>query len=212
MLLVGLTGSIGMGKSTAAASIARMGVPVYDADAEVHKLLAPKGAAVPFVTQHFPQVVQQGVVDRKALGQIVFHNTAQREALEQHLYAHLRRRERAWLLQQYRAQHKIVVLDVPLLFEKNRAADVDVVAVVSAPAKVQRQRVLARPDMTAEKFAAILALQMPDAEKRKRANFIINTGLGHRFMRLQLRLMLWRLRGRRGHKFNPQSSVKLPKP
>ncbi len=178
MLIVGLTGSIAMGKTVAAENFRRLGVPVHDSDAAVHKLLGPGGRAVGTVGAAFPGVVKGGAVDRKALGARVFGDDAQLRKLEAILHPMVRASERAFLARASRARERIVVLDVPLLYETGGETRCDAVCVVSAPAPTQRRRALARPGMTPEKLDAVLARQMPDAEKRKRADFVINSGLG----------------------------------
>lgn len=174
MIVLGLTGSIGMGKSTVAAMFRRLRVPVFDADATVHALQAPGGAALPAIDAAFPGVVRDGVLDRAGLGAAVFGDTAKLRALEAIVHPLVDAARRAFLARHRR--RPLVVLDVPLLFERGGANGCDLVAVVSAPAHVQRARVLARPGMTPAKFADILARQVPDAEKRERADIIIPTG------------------------------------
>ena len=178
MVILGLTGSVGMGKSTAAAMLRRLGVPVHEADAAVHRLLAPGGAAVGPIAEAFPGAVEKGAVDRKRLGDLVFRDPAARTRLEAILHPLVRRATRAFLARQARAQAPLVALDIPLLFETGGEALCDAVLVVSAPPAVQAARVLARPGMTEEKFRGILAAQLSDAEKRRRADFVVPTGLG----------------------------------
>jgi dephospho-CoA kinase len=173
MIVVGLTGSIGMGKSTVAAMFRRLRVPVFDADATVHALQAPGGAALPGIAAAFGVVVD-GVLDRAALGAAVFGDTPALRRLEGIVHP-LVAAERVRFLRRHR-RATVVVLDIPLLFEGGGEKQCDVVAVVSAPAAVQRARVLARSGMTAEKFAAIVARQVPDAIKRARADIVIPTG------------------------------------
>jgi dephospho-CoA kinase len=180
MKILGLTGSIGMGKSTAAAMLRRMGVPVHDADATVHALFAPGGAAVAPVEAAFPGVVGEGRVDRAELGRRVFGDPVALARLEAIVHPLVRAAEREFLARQRRRRAALVVLDVPLLFETGGERRCDRVVVVSCPAFLQAQRVLARPGMTAAKFRAILAKQMPDAQKRRRADFVVQTGLGRR--------------------------------
>jgi dephospho-CoA kinase len=191
MIVVGLTGSIGMGKSTAADLLRRLRVPVYDADAAVHRLLAPGGRAVPAVAQRFPDVVRRGAVDRGALGRIAFADPAALKALEAIIHPQVFEAQRRFLRGHAMRRTRLVVLDIPLLFESGTARQrCAAVLVVSAPAVVQRQRVLRRPGMTAQKFAGILAQQMPDAEKRRRADVVIPTGLGKRLSWGRLRRTL----------------------
>ena len=174
MIVLGLTGSIGMGKSTVAAMFRRLRVPVFDADAAVHALQAPGGAALPGIAAAFPGTVIDGRLDRGALGSRVFGDSAALGRLEAIIHP-LVAAQRARFLRRHRFR-PLVVLDIPLLFERGGAGAVDLVAVVSAPARVQRTRVLARPGMTPAKFAAILAQQLPDADKRARADVVIPTG------------------------------------
>jgi len=183
--LLGLTGSIGMGKSTVAAMFARAGVPVFDADAAVRALQASGGAALPAIAAAFAGVIGPAGLDRTALGARVFGDPAALRLLEAILHP-LVARDRAHFLRRH-ARARAIVLDVPLLYEKGGDRHYDAVAVVSAPARVQRARVLARPGMTAPKLAAILAQQMPDAAKRARADFIIPTGHGRYATHLAVR-------------------------
>ena len=179
MVILGLTGSIAMGKSTAARMLRRrLGVPVHDSDAAVHALLAEGGAAVPLVARAFPGVVRDGAVDRRALGAVVFSDPQALRTLESLLHPMVSARSLAFLKHRARARNPLVVLDIPLLFETGGERRCDATIVVSAPALVQRQRVLARPGMTPAKLAGILARQMPDCEKRRRADFVVPTGLG----------------------------------
>ncbi|WP_419827014.1 dephospho-CoA kinase [Sphingomonas sp.] len=174
MILLGLTGSIGMGKSTVAEMLRREGVPVFDADAAVHRLQGPGGRLLPAIEAAFPGSTGGGGVDRIALGRAVFGDAEKLGQLERIVHPAVYAERAAFLARH--AARPIVVDDVPLLFEKGSAARVDAVVVVSAPAWMQRRRVMARPGMDATKFARILALQMPDAEKRRRADFVIETG------------------------------------
>ena len=178
MILIGLTGSIGMGKSETAKMFAREGVPVYDADAAVHILMAKGGEAVAPVEAAFPGVVEDGAVNRPELGKRVFGKPDELKRLEKIIHPLVGRAQRRFLEQAQRRGEKMVVLDIPLLFETGGNKYVDVSVVVSAPAFLQRQRVLARPGMTGERLNHILAQQMPDAQKRKRADFIVPSGLG----------------------------------
>jgi len=173
MIVLGLTGSIGMGKSTVARMFAEQGVPVFDADAAVHRLQGPEGALVAEIESRFPGTTGRGGVDRSALAERVLGEREALQNLEALIHPAVARERGAFLAKH--AGEPLVVLDIPLLLEKGTGA-VDKVAVVSAPADVQRARVLARPGMTEEKFERILALQMPDAEKRARADFVIPTG------------------------------------
>ncbi|MXO68883.1 dephospho-CoA kinase [Altererythrobacter marinus] len=173
--IVGLTGSIGMGKSTVAAMFARAGVPVFDADAEVRALQGPGGDLLAPIEAAFPGTTGPDGVDRDRLGREVFGNAEALGRLEAIVHPAVARRRERFLLEH--AGAPLVVFDIPLLFEKGGHASVDTVVVVSAPEDVQRERVLARPGMTPEKFAQILALQVPDAEKRRRADHVIDTGV-----------------------------------
>ena len=173
MTTVGLTGSIGMGKSTVAAMFADAGVPVFDADAAVHRLQAKGGALVDAIEAAFPGSTGADGVDRPRLGPMVLGDTAALKRLEAIVHPAVAAERAAFLAEH--AAASIILFDIPLLFETGGEERVDVVVVVSAPAAVQRARVLARPGMTPEKFDAILARQMPDAEKRARADFIVPT-------------------------------------
>jgi dephospho-CoA kinase len=174
MTVLGLTGSIGMGKSTVARMFAEAGVPVFDADAMVHQLQGPEGALVGEIERRFPGSTGPAGVDRKVLAAMVLGDSAALARLEALVHPAVAAARKAFLRRHRGAP--LVVLDIPLLFEKGRAAEVDKVAVVSAPAEIQRARVLARSDMTEARFARVLALQMPDAEKRAKADFVIPTG------------------------------------
>jgi dephospho-CoA kinase len=174
MTTLGLTGSIGMGKSTVAQMFADEGVPVFDADAAVHRLQGPAGALVAEIEARFPGTTGPEGVNRTALAERVLGEREALQNLEALVHPAVARERQLFL--EANAAAPLVVLDIPLLFETGGAARVDKVAVVSAPAEVQRARVLARPGMTVEKFERILALQFPDAEKRARADFVIPTG------------------------------------
>lgn len=172
--ILGLTGSIGMGKSTVAEMFLEEGVPVFDADAEVHRLQGPGGALLAEIEAAFPGTTGPQGVDRAALGARVFGDSAALERLEAIVHPAVARLRGRFLLEH--GGLPLVVYDIPLLFEKGGWEQVDAVAVVSAPAEVQRVRVLSRPGMTVEKFTRILDLQTPDAEKRARADYVIDTG------------------------------------
>ena len=176
MILLGLTGSIGMGKSTVAAMLRDAGVPVFDADAAVRAMQGPGGAALPAIEAAFPGTTGPDGLDRVKLGQAVFANPEALKRIEAIMHPMVRDAQVAFLSKH--ADAAIVALDVPLLFEKGGWQAVHATMVVSAPADLQRDRVLARPGMTPEKFEAILATQMPDAEKRARADFVVDTGCG----------------------------------
>ena len=203
MVIVGLTGSIGMGKSTAAKMLREMGVPVYDADAAVHALQAPGGVALPGIEAAFPGVVKAGVLDRQALGARVFGNKEALRRLEAIVHPLVQRMQRAFLRRAALAGEKLVVLDIPLLFEGMGERRVDATLVVSAPAFLQRRRVMARPGMTAEKFEGILRQQVPDALKRRKASIVIPTGMGLAPTRAALREAVAELRGLRGQFWPP---------
>jgi dephospho-CoA kinase len=172
--LLGLTGSIGMGKSTVAAMFADLGVPVFDADAEVHRLQRPGGAMLPAIAAAFPGTVGPDGLNRQALGARVFGDDAALARLEAIVHPAVAAARAAFMAAHH--DKPLIVLDIPLLYEKGGWDAVDAVAVVSAPPEVQRARVLARPGMTERRFAAILSRQMPDAEKRERADHVIPTG------------------------------------
>ncbi len=184
MRVLGLTGSIGMGKSTASAMLRRLRVPVHDADAVVHGLLRAGGKAVAPIAQTFPGVVEQGAVNRQALGQKVFGQPEALRTLENILHPLVRREEQGFLRRHRRRKSPVVALDIPLLFETGGEARCDLVLVVSCPAFVQTQRVLRRQGMTLEKLNAIRTLQMSDREKRRRADVVLPTGRG--------KLAVWR--------------------
>ena len=174
MIRLGLTGSIGMGKSTVAAMFAEEGVPVFDADAAVHRLQGPAGKLVAEIEAHFPGTTGPGGVDRGALAERVLGEPEQLQRLEALVHPGVARERKAFLAAN--AGAPLVLLDIPLLFEAGGWREVDKIAVVSAPEQVQRARVLERPGMTAEKLDRILARQLPDAEKRARADFVVPTG------------------------------------
>jgi len=173
-LILGLTGSIGMGKSTVAAMFTARGVPLFDADREVRRMQGPGGALVERIEAAFPGTTGPAGVDRARLGARVFGDPAALARLETIVHPAVREARAAFLREH--AEAPMVVFDIPLLFEKGGVDEVDRVLVVSAPAEVQRRRVLAREGMTPERFAEILALQLPDAEKRARADYVIDTG------------------------------------
>ena len=176
MIRLGLTGSIGMGKSTTAKLFAEAGVPVHDSDEAVHRLYA--GPAAPLVDAEFPGTVVDGVVDRAALGKRVVGDPKAIRRLEAIVHPLVRSDADAFLARHRAAGAPLAVLDIPLLFETNGTDRVDKIAVVSAPAEIQRERVLSRPGMTPEKFEAILERQTPDEETRRRADFVIDSSRG----------------------------------
>lgn len=196
MILLGLTGSIGMGKSTTAALFAEAGIPVNDADRVVHDLY--RGEAVEPVERAFPGVTVDGVIDRQLLSRRLAENPAQFKTLEAIVHPLVQARERRFVEQARAAGADIVVLDIPLLFEAGGENRVDRIAVVSCDADEQRRRVLARPGMTEEKFALILSRQTPDAEKRRRADFVIDTGKGIDMAREQVQSIIRQLRQEAG--------------
>ena len=194
MITIGLTGSIGMGKSTTASMFADEGAPVYDADAEVHRLQAKGGAAVEAIEAAFPGVVKDGAVDRGALGSRVFGDPDALKRLNGIIYPMLGAGRAAFFERAQRDGADAVVLDIPMLFETGGEARMDAVVVVSAPEPVQRERVLARPGYDTARLDAILATQMHDAEKRARAHFVIDTGQGFDHAREQVRVVMAALR------------------
>lgn len=198
MIVLGLTGSIGMGKSTAARMLKAMGAPVCDSDAVVHGLLGRGGRAVPVIDAAFPGVVVEGAVSRPALGAAVFRDPDALKRLEAILHPMVQAAQCDFLARAARRGARIAVLDIPLLFETRGERRVDATVVVSAPFAVQRARVLARPGMTAEKFAGILARQMPDVEKRRRADYVVPTGAGRLVTRRALQGIVRDVAGRTG--------------
>ena len=186
MILIGLTGSIGMGKSTTAAMFREAGVPVYDADAAVHALYAKGGAAVGPVGEAFPGVVRDGAIDREALRRRVLGSPEALKALNAIVHPLVGHDRVGFFKAAEAAGADMVVLDIPLLFETGGHANMDAVVVVSAPPEMQRERVLARPGMSPERLDAILAQQTPDAEKRARADFVVDTGKGLEVARAQV--------------------------
>ena len=195
MIILGLTGSIGMGKSTAANMLRRLGVPLFDADAVVHRLLAPGGAAVRQVEKAFPGVHNEaGGIDRQRLGQRVFGQPEALRRLEGILHPMVRTAERGFVARAGGRHEPLVVLDIPLLFETGSTARCDFVLVVSAPPRLQRARVMRRPGMSASRFAGILRAQLPDPEKRRRADFVVVTALSKAATFRRLRAIVDELR------------------
>jgi dephospho-CoA kinase len=188
MLILGLTGSIGMGKSTTAKLFAEAGVPVYDADAAVHMLY--EGEAVPAIEAAFPGTTANGKVDRNKLSSRVVHDPAAIKRLEQIVHPMLGASRQKFLDDTERSGAPVAVVDVPLLFETGGEKRVDAVVVVTTTPEIQRQRILARDNMTSEKLDAILARQLPDAEKRRRADFVVDTSDGTDPVRLRIRDIL----------------------
>ena len=193
MIVLGLTGSIGMGKSTTAEMFAAHGIPIHSADAAVHRLYA--GRAAPLIEEAFPGVVVDGVVDRARLGERVLGDKAALKRLEAIIHPLVREEEERFLAEAEASGAWLVVLDIPLLYETGGEARCEKVVVVSAAPDIQRERVLARPGMTAEKFEAILRSQVPDADKRRRADFVIDTGQGIEAARTRVRQIIADLRG-----------------
>lgn len=196
MIVIGLTGSIGMGKTATARHFAEEGVPVIDADAIVHALYA--GPAAPKIEAAFPGTVRDGVVDRQALAAAVLGRPEALRRLEAIVHPLVRAEEEAFVEWHRAAGTDTVVIDIPLLFETKSEGRVDVIVVTSCDPAVQRERVLSRPGMTEAKFEAILARQVPDSEKRARADFIVDTGGGIDEAREQVRRILAELRRRKG--------------
>ncbi|WP_313195313.1 dephospho-CoA kinase [Shinella zoogloeoides] len=195
MIVLGLTGSIGTGKSTTAAMFRDFGVPVHDADATVHDLY--RAEAVAPVAALFPEALEDGVIDRKALSAILARSPERFGELEAVIHPLVRARETAFLDAERRNGAPLVLLDIPLLYETGGEKRVNKVVVVTCDPQTQRERVLARPGMTEEKFQLILSRQMPDAEKRQRADFIIDTGRGLDAAREQVEEIIARLTERR---------------
>lgn len=199
--ILGLTGSIGMGKSSTSAMFRARGIPVHDADAAVHGLY--RGRAVEPIEAAFPGVVQADAIDRARLSAAVLGKPEALRALEAIIHPLVREEERAFLTRCRASGAEIAILDVPLLLETGGETRCDAVVVITAPAEVQRARVLGRPEMTPEKFAAILARQMPDAEKRRRAHFLVDTSRGLLAAERQVGSILVALAGRPGrHRFD----------
>lgn len=199
MLVLGLTGSIGMGKSEAARALRRMGIPVFSADEEVHRLTAKNGPALGPISRAFPGTVTNGVLDRAAVAKHVFDPKRDPERknlrkLERILHPRVRAAERRFLRAARAARKGLVALDIPLLFETDAQDRVDAALVVSAPAAVQAARVLRRPGMDKRKLAAVIASQMPDVEKRRRADYLLRTGLSRRDSLAALTRLVARLR------------------
>lgn len=204
MIIVGLTGSIGMGKSTAGKAFRRLGLPVHDADAAVHRLFAKGGRLVPVIGKAFPGAVIDGMVDRQALGRQVLENPAALRRLEGIVHPAVREEELAFLKRCVRQRWPAVVLDIPLLFETGGDRRCDLVVAVWAPDFVQARRVLKRPGMTPEKLAAIRAQQTPDAEKRRRAHMAIPTGRGRGHSFRLIRSVVRQTRRIQGHRWPPR--------
>lgn len=191
MIVIGLTGSLGMGKSATALMFAEAGVPVHDADATVHRLY--EGDAVEPIQAAFPGVTSDGRIDREKLSLRVLNDAAALRRLEAIVHPLVRREEERFLAEAEARGARCAVLDIPLLFETGADQRVDVVVVVSAPFEEQRRRVLRRPGMTAERFESLLVKQLPDAEKRRRADFVVDTSQGFDSARAQVRAILQNL-------------------
>ncbi len=196
MLVIGLTGGIGMGKSAAAEHLSRSGIPVFDADACVHRLY--EGEAVPRIEAAFPGVVREGKVDRSLLAAEVAGKPERLRELEAIVHPMVVKAEIDFLIEAEKKGAEFAVLEIPLLFETGAEKRVDVTVVLSAPHHVQRERVLTRPGMTAEKLEHLLARQLPDHEKRARADFVVDSGTGLADMHRQLDKLIESLRGRQG--------------
>jgi dephospho-CoA kinase len=190
MIIIGLTGSIGMGKSTVAKILSGYGLPIHNADQVVHVLLGDGGAAVAKVAKLFPAALRKNGIDRKILGQIVFGNKAKLRALETIIHPLVHEHERAFLAAAKRQKVPAVVLEIPLLFETKADKRCDIVFCVSAPKSIQMARVMKRKGMTTVKFKAIAALQMSDTDKRKRADYVIGTGVSLATTKKQIRTIL----------------------
>jgi dephospho-CoA kinase len=195
MIVLGLTGSIGMGKTTTARMFAEAGVPVHDADATVHGLYARGGEAVAPIAEAFPAAVKQGAVDRQALAALIGKDAGSLKRLEGIVHPLVARSRDDFLAKARAAGADVVVLDVPLLFETGADEHLDAVVVVSAPADAQRRRVLSRQGMTPDKLGTLIARQVPDAEKRARADFVVDTGQGLNHAREEVRRILAAVRG-----------------
>lgn len=200
MYILGLTGSVGMGKSTAAEDFRHCGVSVYDADASVHSLIGPGGCAVEAVGEAFPGVIKGRAVDRRALGAQVFSDKMALARLEAILHPLANASRLGFLRQAAKRRAKLVALDVPLLFEVGADKMCDGVAVVTAPKYLQKLRVLSRPGMTEERFDQILKNQILDAEKRSRADFIIQTSLGRKFSLICIKNIITFVRDRSSYR------------
>lgn len=190
MIILGLTGSIGMGKTTASDNFRRSGVPVHDADLAVHQMMSEGGEAVTSMSEMFPAAVRKGGIDRKVIAQEVFSNSKALDKIEKVLHPLVRLREQKFIANNTRIGNKIVVLDVPLLFETGGEKRCDRIITVSSPKYVQYQRVINRPGMTLEKLNSILSRQMPDVEKRKLSDFVVLTGLGKHFSLIQIKRII----------------------
>ncbi len=206
-MILGLTGSIGMGKSIAAGNFRRLGIPVHDADKAVHDLLGTGGEAVGPVSGLFPEALKKGGIDREIIAERVFGDADALFRIERILHPMVRRRELKFLSRCARQGRRRVVLDVPLLFETGAEVRCDAVITVSAPGFVQESRVLGRSGMTRERLESILARQTPDAEKRRRSDFVVLTGLGRDFSLLQILNIVRLTRDWRGRNWPPRPNT-----
>jgi dephospho-CoA kinase len=202
MIVLGITGSIGMGKTTVANMLSGMGIPIHDADAAVHHLLAAKGKAVEPVAKKFPEALKidtagRPYIDRHILGRIVFSDREKKRMLEDILHPMVRAESDAFKEKMKEEGYEIVALDIPLLFETGGEKRVDITICVSATPEHQRERVLARPGMTSEKFDKIVAGQLPDSEKRKRADYVICTDEGIEDTKRQIREVVEQVRAKK---------------
>ncbi len=198
MIVLGVTGSIAMGKSTVSTMLSRMNNPIHDADKTVHNLMNANGKAYHEIAKRFPRVVEFNSVDRIKLGREVFGNSEKLKQLENILHPLVREARDSFIRQQNRYKSRLVILDVPLLYETGSDKHCHKVLVVSAPYFIQRQRVLARQGMTQTKFHDILRRQLPDHEKRRRADFIVPTGLGKAYTYRSLKRLMRNLRETKG--------------
>jgi dephospho-CoA kinase len=209
VIILGLTGSIGMGKSTAAAMLRHLGVPLFDADAVVHRLIGRGGAAVRRVEEAFPGVQNEGgAIDRQRLAQRVFGHPEELRRLEAILHPMVRTAECRFVARARARGEDLIVLDIPLLYETRGTGRCDYVLVVSAPARLQRDRVMRRPGMTARRFAEIIGAQLPDSEKRRRADFVVPTALSKAATFRRLRAIVGDLRYGRTPRRNRRSFVR----
>ncbi|WP_297326853.1 dephospho-CoA kinase [uncultured Bartonella sp.] len=192
MIILGLTGSIGMGKSTTAGFFADAGIAVYNADEAVHELYK-SAPVIQWFKQNFPKCLTDGQIDREKLSQEIIPDPEKLELLEKYIHPLVREKEKAFVKNHRDKGDKLVVLDIPLLFEKGPEGRVDKIVVVSAPKSIQRQRVLARPGWSDKKFDHILSRQIPDREKRKRADFVIDTGQGLDHAKAEVGLLIQQL-------------------
>ncbi len=200
MIVIGLTGSIAMGKSETARLFAQFGLPVFDSDSAVHQLYARDGAAVAPIGDLVPDAIRDGAVDRQRLSAALAADAALLRRIEAVVHPLVRQRQQAFLAEARAAGAGVAVLDIPLLFETGREGDVDRIVVVAAPAELQRQRALARPGMTPEKLDFVLSRQMPDAEKRRRAHYVVDSSAGLEVARRQVAAILADVESNRGRK------------